>query len=89
MTAFDDPREVVLWLRIVLLIGFFLQIVVTIWAVVTVTRIKRELQIAALVFDALAERAGMKVAIDKIQASAHMRRGSDRAKAREARSEDE
>lgn len=59
-----------LWQQMVrwsFILGFFFLVGVGIWAIVTVTRLKREQAIALLILQSLAARAGLKETIDKIQ----------------------
>jgi hypothetical protein len=62
----DVLRHVFAWL---FLGGFIFLTWVGIWAVITVTRMRREQTIAIGILHAMAARLGLKEAIDKIQVS--------------------
>ena len=54
-------------LRVIFVVGFVLQVVVGVWAIVNVTRMRREQTVTLALLNQLAARAGLQRDTDKIE----------------------
>lgn len=66
-------------LRVIFLAGFVLQVIVAAWAIVTLTRMRRQQAITLAILNALAARSGLQRDTDKIESGAVPQSARDRA----------
>lgn len=62
-----EAMMIMFWARLLFLLGFVFLVGVAGWAVVQITRMKREQAIAIATLNALAARAGLKELIERLQ----------------------